>query len=185
MVARTRLIVTLYLHCWFGFIYIILHFINIMIIIIYIIHIWALCPYKSLLNLCQVWQRLTPNCYKNCYQPIRSSDAPTQSRSLFARSYSCSYLTLAAHHPPRPQLHWRGCNTTVVAAGHGDSRWIWTRRAGGAIVFQALYGKHELWRFVNIIRFLTLQTVPSVLNRFRSFPSASLWHEVQPAPFYR
>jgi len=144
--------------------------------------------YKSLVNLCQVKQLHTPDCYKRLYHSIRSCDAnplflPIQSRSVFTRPYSCLYLTLAAQPPPPPQLHWRGCNMTVVAAGHGDSRWIWTRRAGGAIVFQALYGKHEPWRLVNIICFLTLQTVPSVLNRFRFFPSASLWHEVHPALF--
>jgi hypothetical protein len=67
---------------------------------------------------------------------------------------------------------------TVVATGHGNSRWIWTLRAGGAIVSQTLYGKHEPCCLVNIICFLTLQTVPLVLDRVRSFPSASLWQEL-------
>jgi hypothetical protein len=51
-------------------------------------------------------------------------------------------------------------------------------------VFQALYGKHGLWCLVNIICFLTLQTVPSVFKT-DPFPIQVLLlcHEVQPALF--
>jgi hypothetical protein len=56
-------------------------------------------------------------------------------------------------------------------------------RAGGAIMSQTLYSKHEPWCLVNIIFLLTSQTVPPVLNRFRSFSSASLWQEVLLDPF--